>query len=445
MKNKISFIGLGKLGLPLSTLFAKNEIEVIGIDKNKELIEKLNNNQIPFYEADLEKNLGLAKGNITFTTKYDRINETDVSIILVNTQIDDTYSTSIVESVLKSICEQLNKSDKYHLIILSSTVMPGDIRGKLIPLIERNTNRKLGIGFGFSYVPDIVKLGSVIYDFENPDVIIIGSSDKKSSTETKHLYQSIPNYLSNNTPTLEMTIEEAEISKISLNAYLVSKISFGNFISNLCEDVQNVNVDNITNAIGFHKPIGHKFLKGGLGFGGTCFPRDTKAFIEFSTSIGHNACHIVATDQINDYQHKNLFRKVMNYDKQSISNLGLAIKPNTPVIKQSASMKLVDGLIKAGKIVNLYDPLCIDEVKKSLSDFPYNKMKSSPIINYCDNIKECFQAGEVVVVCLPDKIYSDIKDDWKSFDEQIILDCWRILDPNTFEKIKYNSLGERYE
>ena len=104
MKNKISFIGLGKLGLPLSTLFAKNEIEVIGIDKNKELIEKLNNNQIPFYEADLEKNLGLAKGNITFTTKYDRINETDVSIILVNTQIDDTYSTSIVESVLKSIC-----------------------------------------------------------------------------------------------------------------------------------------------------------------------------------------------------------------------------------------------------------------------------------------------------------------------------------------------------
>ena len=279
MKNKISFIGLGKLGLPLSTLFAKNEIEVIGIDKNKELIEKLNNNQIPFYEADLEKNLGLAKGNITFTTKYDRINETDVSIILVNTQIDDTYSTSIVESVLKSICEQLNKSDKYHLIILSSTVMPGDIRGKLIPLIERNTNRKLGIGFGFSYVPDIVKLGSVIYDFENPDVIIIGSSDKKSSTETKHLYQSIPNYLSNNTPTLEMTIEEAEISKISLNAYLVSKISFGNFISNLCEDVQNVNVDNITNAIGFHKPIGHKFLKGGLGFGGTCFPRDTKAFI----------------------------------------------------------------------------------------------------------------------------------------------------------------------
>ena len=108
-------------------------------------------------------------------------------------------------------------------------------------------------------------------------------------------------------------------------------------------------------------------------------------------------------------------------------------------------MKLVDGLIKAGKIVNLYDPLCIDEVKKSLSDFPYNKMKSSPIINYCDNIKECFQAGEVVVVCLPDKIYSDIKDDWKSFDEQIILDCWRILDPNTFEKIKYNSLGERYE
>ena len=442
MKEKISFIGLGKLGLPLSTIFAKNNVPVLGVDVNVDLIDKLDRDETPFIEDGLDECLLLAKNNIECTTSYDRImNETDVSVMLVNTQIGDTYSSSIVESVIKGLCAELVKSDKdYHLFILSSTVMPGEIRDNLIPMIEELTGRELNKGFGFSYVPDVVKLGSVIKDFENPDVVIVGSSDDLSGKITRDLYDKFPK---NNPPVVEMTLEEAEISKVTLNAYLVSKISFANFISNICESVDNVNVDNITNAIGHHKPIGHLFLKGGLSFGGTCFPRDTKAFIKFSESVGHNASHIIATDDINKKQDLNLSKIVNTIDKESISVLGLSFKPNTPVLTESPSIKLVKQLLIKGKTVNVYDSLCIDDVKDEFSGWPYSNMRDKIKINYFKSIKECFQAGELVIIALPSDEFTIINDDWKSFDDQVILDCWRILDSNNFKQIQYKCLGKR--
>ena len=443
MKEKISFIGLGKLGLPLSTLFSKNGVPVLGVDTNEKLIEKLQDNIFtPFHEKGLGRSLDLAYNNSEYTTSYDRVmDETDVSVILVNTQIGDSYSSEVVENVITNLCEQLVISrKKYHLFILSSTVMPGEIRGKFIPMIEKLTNRELNRGFGFSYVPDIVKLGSVIDDFENPDVVIIGGSDSRSITTTHNLYKTIP---VNNPPTCRMTLEEAEIAKVTLNAYLVNKISFANFTSNLCESVDNVNVDNVTNAIGYHEPIGHQFLKGGLGFGGTCFPRDTKAFIDFSRKLGHHASHLIATDNINTEQHDRLFEKVMSYEKKSISILGLSFKPNTSVITESPSMKLAERLVISGKEVNLYDPLCIDDVEMVFSKFPYNRMKDEPVINYYNSMRACFRQGEVVVIALPLEEFKDIDDTWNSHDDQLILDCWRVLNSSDFEKIKYECLGER--
>ncbi len=443
MKEKISFIGLGKLGLPLSSLFAYNGVPVLGIDTNEKLIETLQDNMFtPFFEKNLGGLLDDAYGNIEYTTSYDGVmDETDVSVILVNTQIGDSYSSEVVENVIKDLCAELVKSSKrYHLFILSSTVMPGEIRNKLIPMIEELTDRELNKGFGFSYVPDIVKLGSVIEDFENPDVVIIGGSDEYSTNVTHQLYKNIP---TNNPPISVMTLEEAEVSKVTLNAYLVSKISFANFVSNLCESMDNVNVDNVTNAIGYHKPIGHQFLKGGLGFGGTCFPRDTKAFIDFSRKLGHHASHLIATDSINEEQHDRLFKKVMSYDKKSISILGLSFKPNTSVIQESPSMKLAEHLVIAGKEVNLYDSLCIEEVESVFSKFPYDRMRDEPVINYYNSMKACFRQGEVVVVALPYDEFKTIDDSWKSHDDQIILDCWRILDSDKFEEIQYKCLGER--
>ena len=436
IKDKISFIGLGKLGLPLSTIFAKNGVKVVGIDKQQTLIDKLKDGDVPFFEEGLQENLKLSRDNIEYKSDYDGIvNDTDISVILVNTQLGKNYSTVNVEYVIRDICKELKKSDKsYHLFILSSTVMPKDIEDNFIPMIEELTDRKLNEGFGFSYVPDVVKLGSVINDFENPDVVIIGSGDDYSCEITKELYENVPK---NNPPICEMSLTEAEISKVSLNAYLVNKISFANFLSNLCEKVDGVNVDNITNSIGYHKPIGHYFLKGGLSFGGTCFPRDTSAFIEFSDNFGLEAKQIKATDEINEYQDVNLFNIVHDTKKDNISILGLSFKPNTPTITESASIELAWKLLQKGKSVNLYDPLCMDEVKEKFEPF------ITTSLNYFDSLEECFKAGELVVVALPYDEFKTIDDTWKSFDDQIILDCWRFLDENKFNDISYKCLGRK--
>ena len=430
IKDKISFIGLGKLGLPLSTTFAKNGVKVVGIDKQQILIDKLKNGDVPFFEEGLEKNLELSRDNIEYKSNYEEIIiDTDITVILVNTQMGESYSPVNIEYAIKDLCNELKKSDKpYHLFILSSTVMPRDIEDIFIPMIEKLTDRKLNEGFGFSYVPDVVKLGSVIKDFENPDVVIIGSSDDYSCKITRELYNNISK---NNPPICEMSLIEAEISKISLNAYLVNKISFANFLSNLCETIGGVNVDNITNSIGYHKPISHYFLKGGLSFGGTCFPRDTLAFIEFADKFGLDAKQLKATDEINKYQDLNLFNIVKNTEKDSISILGLSFKPNTPIITESPSIKLVENLLDEGKIINVYDPLCMNEVEQKFGNR----------LNYFNSIEDCFKVGQLVVVALPYDEFKSIDDTWKSFDNQIILDCWRFLDRNKFNKIIYKCLG----
>ena len=430
--NTISFVGLGKLGLPLATIFAKNGVDVIGIDKNDTLINLLNNGELPFYEGGLKDNLNQSRKNITYTSEYNGVlNNSDVSIILVNTQIGESYSSEYVVSAISDLCDELKNSDKpYHLFILSSTVLPGEIENKLIPLIEKLTGRKLNDGFGFCYVPDIVKLGSVIKDFENPDVMIIGKSDDYAGNITKELYQKVP---INEPPIVEMSLVEAEVSKVSLNAYLVTKISFANFLSNLCERMDGVNVDNISNAIGFHKPISPYFLKGGLSFGGTCFPRDTSTFIELSNQFGLEAKQLIATDEINKQQDINLYEFVKNTKKESVSILGLSFKPNTPVIVESPSLKLIDNLLKDNKVINVYDPLCLDEVKKIYGDK----------INYYESLEDCFKNGELVVVALQYDDFKLINDEWSTFDNQIILDCWRFLDESTFKKIKYECLGRK--
>jgi len=432
MNNTVSFIGLGKLGLPLATIFAKNDVSVIGIDKNEKLINTLNNGEVPFYETGLQENLKKSDKNIIYTTNYDGVLEkSDISIILVNTQIGETYSSEYVISAITDLSNELKGSEKpYHLFILSSTVLPNEIENKFIPLIEDITGRKVNDGFGFCYVPDIVKLGSVIKDFEYPDVMIIGKSDDYSGEITKKIYQKVPK---NEPPIIEMSLTEAEVSKMALNAFLVTKISFANFLSNLCEKMDDVNVDNITHAIGFHKPISPFFLKGGLSFGGTCFPRDTHAFIELSDKFGLEAKQLLATDEINKQQDDRLYEFVKNTKKKSISILGLSFKPHSPVIIESPSIKLIENLLRDDKVINVYDPLCVNEVRDKFGDD----------LNYFDSVEDCFKSGELIIVALQYDEFKLIDDTWKTFDSQILLDCWRFLDESKFKKINYKCFGKK--
>lgn len=405
----ISFIGLGKLGLPLACCLSNSGNKVLGIDKNSYFIDKLNSKELPFYEPGLDS-IFLNSNFIGFTNSYESIlDQTDATIILVNTQSDDGgYSSKIVESVLEEFSFHLKESSKdYHLIVLSSTVLPGTIK-KLIELIESISEKKYKKDFGFSYVPDFVKLGNVIHDFKNPEFFMIGSNNQKDV----ELTQLIWNKFHDNNPIEKiLTLEEAEVAKVALNAYIVNKITFANFLGQLCEGMTNVDVHNITKTIGLDKRISPYFFGYGTPYGGTCFPRDTTAFVKFAEERGKTAKHLLFAEEVNEMVYDSIFDKLKPYQKIGI--LGVSFKPNSPVTIGSPSVELIQRLKICEKNIICHD--FIFETYNNLRLFHNTEVDISP------NPQDCVNNSEIVVIMHPDKRYSDL-----DYSKVHVVDYWRI-------------------
>jgi UDPglucose 6-dehydrogenase len=378
-------------------------MKVVGIDTDKEKIKKLCVKTSPFYEPHVDEYLNSAFSNISFkTTNEYSINEFDVAIILVNTPSDNEgkFSNNYIYDVIEDLSIKLKDSTKKDfLFILSSTVMPGSHK-KIIDRIEELSGKKLNGGFGFVYIPDLVALGSVIKDFENPDLLILGESHNKYGEIAENIYTKI---IKNDAPIKRMSLIEGEITKVSLNAYITMKISFANFIGNISEKY-NCNPNNITTALGLDRRISPHFIKSGLSFGGTCFPRDTWAFIKMSDDLGLDAKHIKATQEINYYQNENLLGKLLKFKNKKIGVLGLSFKPNTTVTEKSPGLFLKDNLSELGYDVLVYDKLIETE--------------------YFGNFEKFVQDSDVIVITHNDKDFEKIK----NFDisEKIIINPWNL-------------------
>ena len=290
--------------------------------------------------------------------------------------------------------------------------MPTTCSKVVVPLIEEVSGRKINEGFGLCYIPDLVALGSIIRDFKNPDLLIVGESDKKAGDMALEYYSLI---IDNEAPVQRMSVIDAEITKVSLNAYITMKISFANFIGNICDRIEGANSGNITSALGKDRRISPYYIKAGLAFGGTCFPRDTWAFDEFSTQLGLNAVHVKAAEEINKMQHDVLYDKAVGLNRSKIAILGLGFKANTPVVVESPAIILAERLSNNGYTVNLCDPLALIEAKLTLG----NKA------NYFDSMEACLTSSECCVIATP---YLGFKDITKLVGEDFpILDCWDIL------------------
>ena len=354
--DKISLVGLGKLGLPLLVTFANNNQKIIGIDIDQNKINLLKNKKIPFFEPKLDEYLNNGYENIDLNTTFDNVvNKSDVYIILVNTPSTENgeFSNKYIYDAISELCKKIKETNKSDfLFILSSTVMPGT-HNDLIKQIESESGKKLNDDFGFVYIPDLVALGSVINDFENPDLLIMGESDEKYGNIAETIYSKI---IKNNAPIVRMSLIESEITKVSLNAYITMKISFANFIGNI-SDKFNCNPNNITKALGYDRRISPHYIKSGLPFGGTCFPRDTWAFIKMSENIGLDAVHIKATQKINENQFNILYSKVSKHKNKKIGIYGLSFKPETSVLTESAGYYIYNQLINQGYEVSTFDPL----------------------------------------------------------------------------------------
>jgi UDPglucose 6-dehydrogenase len=324
-------------------------------------------------------------------------------------------------------------SKTYHLFIVNSTVMPGSAANEIIPLLEKTTGRKLNEGFGLCYSPELVALGSVIRDFLRPDLVAIGCSNEAAGQLAEALYGRL---CENEPPMFRMSLIDAEIFKVSLNCYVVLKISFANALANLCERTPGADVDAITRALGADRRIGSHYLQGGLAFGGTCFPRDTRAYSDVAKRCGLEPVLIEAVEAVNRAQDRHLadliLAEIPTSPMKAVSILGLAFKPGTDAIEGSPAIKLIHELLRHGVRVTAYDRLAVENARAVFGDK----------INYAQSVRGCIAQSGLCVVTTRDEEFKDIDESYIVHDPTIIVDCWRLLDASRFgARTRYRRLG----
>lgn len=436
MLPKLSVIGLGKLGACSAACFALKGFEVIGVDINKSYVDAINNGQSPVYEPRLQELIDLSNGRLKASQDYAKaMRESDITFLVVPTpsREDGYFSERYLKDALLHLCSVFKELNKYHTFVITSTVSPGTTYENLIPFIEYTSGKKINKDFGVAYNPEFIALGSVIKDFLNPDMILIGESDKDVGNKLEEIYQVV---CENRPYIARMSIISAEITKISLNSYITMKISFANTLSNICESIPNANIDDITKALGADKRISPYYLKGGLSYGGPCFPRDNRAFAAFAQKFGVEAKLAKITDEVNKSQISHLADLVLKYIQENSNNvisiLGLAYKPNTPVIEESPAIKLIEELLKRDIEVICYDPLAMDSTRAYLGDN----------ILYASSVRDCFSHSSVCVVTTQLNEFKEINEDYIVHNPTTIIDCWRILNPLQLgRKTKYIALG----
>lgn len=351
---KVNVIGLGKLGLPLALLLA-GQHEVIGIDLNDETVKGLNKGVLPFREPQLKERFNAQK--IRFTSSFKDVGDADASFIIVPTPSlpDGSFTPEYVVDAVERLGESLRGVQRHHLVVIVSTLMPGQTETVVQKALERAAGREVGTSLMLAYSPEFIALGDVFNGMERPDMVLIGQADQRSGELTKNLLRS---FIKNQPIYHSVSLIEAEIAKIAINTYITTKISYANYLKELCVEV-GADAAKVAAAVGSDSRIGSKYFRPGTPYGGPCFPRDARAFATFSESVGVGAEMPLATAAVNDRQVdriKVLIGKILPAGGQ-VGILGLSYKSGTWVSEESAGRKLAETLIADGVNVVAYDPM----------------------------------------------------------------------------------------
>ncbi|CAF3498463.1 unnamed protein product [Rotaria sp. Silwood1] len=367
------------------------------------------------------------------------ISATDMTMIIVPTPSDPQtgfFSNDYVLSAIKSIGEVIKSRNKYHQIVVTSTVMPGSMDGVIRDTLESSSGRKVGCRdneIGLAYNPEFIALGQVIRDMLNPDFILIGESDKRIGDALEALY--LTTIAKRPLPFHRMNFINAEITKISINTYVTTKITYANMLGELCENLPGADADIVSAAVGCDSRIGNKYLKCALAYGGPCFPRDNRAFVALAKSVSANALLAEATDQLNNYQIERLLsicEQIAELScgdfpqlKPKVGILGLAYKPDTPVVECSAACALANKLIDNFDVC-AYDPLAMPSAS-TICDRRVQLVNSIDMLLYAQNI-------DILIIATASNSWKNIKFNRTGKKTLYVVDCWRLLNKKEVEK-----------
>jgi len=436
MVKSISVMGLGKLGSPLAACFAAAGFRVHAVDVEAEKVETINRGMPPMHEPGLGELIAKSEGRLRAGQDPEQaVRESDATFIVVGTPSEAAggFSLRYVLPVCQSIGRVLHTKPGFHLVVLTSTVMPESTDGEVKTTLERASGKICGKDFGLCYSPEFIALGTVIRDFYNPDFLLIGESDQRSGDVLADIYRRV---CKNSPPIARMNFVSAEITKLAVNAYVTTKISFANMIARLCECLPGADANYVTGALGLDSRIGTKYLQGAVSYGGPCFPRDNRAMAALAERAGAFSDLAVVTDRFNRAQVKWIAELTKRHylGTGAIGILGLTYKPDTDVVDESFGLLLAGELTAENLPVAVYDPSADSRRVAGINEK----------LRFTESAPECVEGSDVVVIATPWAQFHQISNgSWaRRGYPRTVVDCWRAFTRlNGVEGVRYVRLG----
>ena len=417
----IAVIGLGFVGLSLSSVLASKNYNVIGIDIDNQKCSDIRNGVLALFEPDLENTLRIGlKKKLTISNNFSLIENCDMIFVTVGTpqKSNGAIELSMIKKATTTIGQIIKKSKKNPIIFIKSTVVPGTAQNVILPILEKKSGKKANRGFGIISNPEFLQESNAIRDTKYPHVIILGGKQTKYMKKAKMFFSK----MHPNVPIVITNFQTAEMIKYANNSFLATKISFINQLSNICQKTPGANIDDIARAIGLDPRIGKLFLNAGPGYGGSCLPKDMKALINFANISGINPTLLNAVEDINSKQLEQIItiakQQLIDLKSKRITVLGTSFKPNTDDIRDSISIELIKKLLKRKAKVTVHDPRAI----KNTRDIFGEK------IIYAKSMNDALLKSQCAIIMTEWTQYGKLNNNnFKRMTKKVVIDSRRML------------------
>lgn len=405
---QISIIGTGYVGAVTGTCLTELGHKVIFVGRDQEKLDLIDSGKSPIFEPGLERLMQKNHDLITTTTDLpEAVRKTELTFICVGTPSQDDGSIDLqqIRDVSYTIGKSLGSDGNYHTIIVKSTVLPGTTESLVLPILEQESGKKAFFGFGLASNPEFLKEGSAVEDFFHSDRVVIGVNEQKTKGILEQLYQPL------NVPIFATTIRTSEMIKYTSNAFLATKISFANEIGNLCKQM-GIDSYEVFRGVGLDARISPHFFRSGIGFGGSCFPKDVRALISHARTLGVELQILDAVMGTNDDQPAQMIRLLKHHMEiygKAIGVLGLAFKPDSDDVRESRAIPIIEALRNEGATIIAFDPVAMENFKPIFPD-----------IHYAAKAQDVLNADAVLIVT-----------EWKEFEDldylgKLVIDGRRI-------------------
>ncbi|MCD2200465.1 UDP-glucose/GDP-mannose dehydrogenase family protein [Halobacterium sp. KA-4] len=423
----VSIVGSGYVGTTVAACFADLGHSVVNVDIDQDTVDTINGGRAPIHEPGLEERIAEHAGDrLRATTDYDAVRETDVTFLALPTpsEADGRIDTSIMQAGAESLGEALAGKDD-HVVVVKSTVVPGTTEDVVAPALERGGFD----GATLAMNPEFLRMGTAVEDFLHPDKVVYGATDEAAYDVLHDVYEPLVDAANGDPAVVETGLREAEMIKYANNGFLAAKVSLINDIGNICKEF-GVDAYEVADAIAEDDRISGQFLRSGVGWGGSCFPKDTAAIISAAKDAGYDPAVLEAAVEVNDRQPERLLSLLddhVDIEGERVAVLGLSFKPGTDDIRGTRAIPVIDGLQDRDADVVAYDPVATEKMAEKRPD-----------VEYTDSAQAALDGASGAVFVTDWDEFAALDEEFDAMAEPVVVDGRRIVERR--EGITYEGL-----